>query len=558
MFVKTFGCALRGIHAIKITVEVSVSRGAMFSIVGLPDAAIKESSERIRAAVDQSGLDFPRQNIVVNLAPADVRKEGSAFDLPIALAILAAGEKITAPELDKYIIMGELSLDGSLLPIRGALPIALAARQEGFKNVILPAQNALEAAVVQDINVYGTNSLLEVINFLTDNSLIQPTKVDINSQFAYSPDNYDVDFADVKGQPEVRRAFEIACAGGHNILMVGPPGSGKSMMAKRVPTIMPPFTLDEALETTKIHSVAGKLRSGSQLMTVRPFRAPHHTISPVALVGGGSNPMPGEISLANNGVLFMDEFPEYSRQVLEVMRQPLEDRVITVSRAKYTIDYPAGFMLVASMNPCPCGYYTHPTRPCTCAPGAVARYKNRISGPLFDRIDIQVFIDPVPIDQLSGDAEGESSAAIRERVILAREIQTQRFADNPGIHTNSRMNSRMIRQYCALDNETRKVLTSAIEKFQMSARAYDRILRVARTIADLDYALTHPALSNDTHNKAVSENTCKRTRTVDDLSSSTRKTALAEAAQMPIKRQHIAEAISYRAMDRASYGTTLR
>lgn len=533
MYVKTFGGALRGIHAIKITIEVSVTRGAVMTIVGLPDAAIKESSERIRSAVDSTGLEFPRHSIVVNLAPADVKKEGSAFDLPIALAILAAGNKITAPDLDKYLIMGELSLDGRLMPIRGVLPIALLAREEGFRGLILPQVNAQEAAVVQGLDVYGADSLLSVLNFLADPSTITPTRVDLENEFRLNHTDFDLDFADVKGQAEVRRAFEIACAGGHNILMVGPPGSGKSMMAKRVPSIMPPFTLDEALETTKIHSVAGKLSSGSRLMTVRPFRSPHHTISPVALVGGGTNPMPGEISLAHNGVLFLDEFPEFNRQVLEVLRQPLEDRMITVSRAKYSIDYPAGFMLVASMNPCPCGYYTHPTRQCTCPPGAVARYKNRISGPLFDRIDIQVFIEPVAIDELTDDSRGESSASIRERVVRARAIQTARFADNPSMHTNAQMNSRMLRMYCQLNADTRATLTAAINKFQMSARAYDRILRVARTIADLNFAATHPDI--DYTNPAT----------------------LREAINAPIRREHIAEALSYRSMDRATWGATL-
>lgn len=514
MFVKTYGGALRGIDAIKITVEVSASRGTMFTIVGLPDTAIKESGERIRSALAQTGLEFPRTNIVVNLAPADVKKEGSAFDLPIALAILAAGEKITAPDLDSFLIMGELSLDGSLLPIRGVLPIALAARQAGLKGMILPAANANEAAVVQGLDVYGMDNLLQVVNFLVDHSTAEPTRVDIDAEFSQAQTQFDIDFADVKGQPEVRRAFEVACAGGHNIMLVGPPGAGKSMMAKRIPSIMPPFTLAEALETTKIHSVAGKLNAGCRLMTVRPFRSPHHTVSPVALVGGGSSPNPGEISLAHNGVLFLDEFPEFSRQVLEVLRQPLEDRTITVSRAKYTVDYPAGFMLVASMNPCPCGYYGHPTRPCTCPPGAVARYKNRISGPLFDRIDLQVFIRPVPIESLTDTTPGEASEAIRGRVVAARAIQTARFADEPGIHTNSQMSTRQIRKYCVLDQASATTLTNAINKFQMSARAYDRILRVARTIADLD-------------------------------------------GSPDINRSHISEAISYRTMDRSSWGATL-
>lgn len=514
MFVKTYGAAIRGINAIKITVEVSVNRGSLFTIVGLPDTAIKESAERIRSAVAYTGLNFPRHNIVVNLAPADVRKEGSAFDLPIALAILCAGEKIKAPDLDRYIIMGELSLDGSLLPVRGTLPIALLAREEGMEGIIVPAQNAREASVVKGLNVYGAKNLLEVIEFLADKTKISPTQSEIEKDFDAGSKKYEMDFADVKGQYEVKRALEIACAGGHNILMVGPPGSGKSMMAKRIPSIMPPFTLEEALETTKIHSVAGKLGAENNIMRIRPFRSPHHTVSSVALVGGGSNPMPGEISLAHNGVLFLDEFPEYSRQVLEVLRQPLEDRQITVSRAKYTVDYPAGFMLVASMNPCPCGYYTHPTRQCTCQPGAVARYKNRISGPLFDRIDLHVFIEPVPIEELSRDSRGETSEEIRKRVVRARAVQKERFADKPEIHTNSQMNSRMLRRYCQLDAETTQVLTKAINKFQMSARAYDRILRVARTIADLE-------------------------------------------GSKEIKKEHIAEAISYRAMDRASWGATL-
>jgi len=514
MFVKTYGGALRGINAILVTVEVSVTRGSLFTIVGLPDTAIKESGERIRSAVASTGLDFPRHNIVVNLAPADVKKEGSAFDLPMAVAILAAGEKITAPNLDRYLIMGELSLDGTVLPIRGALPIALAARDAGLDGMILPKANAREAAVVEGLKVYGVDSLLDVVNFLVNPATIEPLSIDIAEEFATTPSEYDIDFADVKGQPEVRRAFEIAAAGGHNILMVGPPGSGKSMMAKRLPTIMPPFTIDEALETTKIHSVAGKLGTGTRLMTVRPFRSPHHTISPVALVGGGTNPMPGEISLAHNGVLFLDEFPEFNRQVLEVLRQPLEDRTITVSRAKYTVEYPAAFMLVASMNPCPCGYYTHPTRPCTCPPGAVARYKNRISGPLFDRIDLQVFIEPVAVEDLVVDSEGESSKAIRERVVRARAIQTARFADIAGVHTNAQMNSRHLRRFCPLNDETRRTLTAAINKFQMSARAYDRILRVARTIADLD-------------------------------------------SSADIRREHISEAISFRSMDRASWGATI-
>ncbi len=422
------------------------------------------------------------------MAPADVRKEGAAYDLPIALGILAASESFDAARLDGFMIMGELSLDGSVLPIRGALPMAIKAREQGFKGMIVPKANVTEAAIVDGIEVYGAGSLKQVVEFFNNQVQIEPTVVDTRARFDQACNVWDFDFADVKGQENVKRAFEVACAGGHNILLVGAPGSGKSMMAKRLPSILPPLTLHEALETTKIHSVAGKLKRGQTLMTGRPFRSPHHTISPVALVGGGTNPMPGEISLAHNGVLFLDEFPEFSRSVLEVMRQPLEDRTISISRARYSIDYPAGFMLVASMNPCPCGYYNHPAKECTCAPGAVQKYLGRISGPLMDRIDLQVEIMPVPFDELSSMQPGERSEDIRRRVIEARHVQTRRFAGEPGVYCNAQMTPRLQERYCRLDDAGMQVLRMAMNKFNMSARAYDRILKVARTIADLDGA----------------------------------------------------------------------
>ena len=512
MLVKVSAAAIQGINAIPVTIEVNALRGIKFYLVGLPDNAVKESQQRINSAFHHNGLRFPSKQIIVNMAPADIKKEGSSYDLPIAIGILAADEIVSTEKLANHLIMGELGLDGKLLPIKGALPITVKAKELGYDCIILPIGNAAEAAVVDGITVYGAEDLTQVIGHLNGNREIEPYRADIDKDFYSRQSEFPFDFSEVRGQESVKRAFEVAAAGGHNLIMVGPPGSGKSMMAKRLPSILPPLTLDESLETTKIHSVSGMLPDGTSLITQRPFRSPHHTISSVALCGGGSNPKPGEISLAHNGVLFLDELPEFSRDVLEVMRQPLEDRKICVARANYKVEYPAGVMFVASMNPCPCGYYNHPTKDCTCSPGQVQRYLNKISGPLLDRIDLQIEIVPVPFEEISSTAPGEPSASIRERVIAARKIQEERFRNEKGIYCNAQMTPRLIAKYAVLDDTSLAMLKTAMTRFDLSARAYDRILKVARTIADL----------------AHSEN---------------------------IQFQHIAEAIGYRNLDRSSWGT---